>query len=61
MLQDVGIADHQKAGKQGRDDSIKQFCIRPHLSYLSKLKICRMEMYTELFYDTQTLASSQKG
>ena len=25
MLRDVGIADQQRAGKQGRDDSIKQF------------------------------------
>ena len=25
MQQDVGIADQQKAYKQGRDDSIKQF------------------------------------
>ena len=24
-LRDVGIADQQKTGKQGRDDSIKQF------------------------------------
>jgi len=29
MLPDVGIADHQKAGKQGRNNSIKQFSIQP--------------------------------
>ena len=29
------IADQQKAGKQGRDDSIKQFSIQPHPSYIS--------------------------
>ena len=27
----VVIADQQKAGKKGRDDSIKQFSIQPHL------------------------------
>jgi len=30
MLRDVGIADQQKAGKQGRDDSIKQFSTQLH-------------------------------
>jgi len=25
MLQDIGIADQQQAGKQGRVDSLKQF------------------------------------
>jgi len=40
MRQDVGIADQQKAGKQGRDDSIKQFSTQPHpTSY-------RVELYT---------------
>ena len=38
MLRDVGIADQQKAQKQGRDDSIKQFSIQPHPTYLSTLK-----------------------
>jgi len=27
---DVGIADQQKAGKQGRDGIIKQFSTQPH-------------------------------
>ena len=35
MSQDVGIADQQKAGKQGRNDSIKQFSIQPHPTYHS--------------------------
>jgi len=39
MLRDVGIADQEKAQKQGRDDSIKQFSIQPHPTYLSTLKI----------------------
>ena len=30
----VGIADQQKAGKQGKDDSIKQFSIQPHHAYM---------------------------
>ena len=50
MLQDVGIADQQKAWKQGRDDSIKQFGMQPHPTYLSTLKICRVELCTEQFY-----------
>jgi len=31
---DVGIADQQKAYKQGRDDSIKQFSAQLHPTYL---------------------------
>ena len=33
MVWDVGIADQQKAEKQGRDDSIKQFSnlVMPHM------------------------------
>jgi len=38
MLQDVGITDQQKAGKQGRDDSIKQFGTQLHPTYLSTAK-----------------------
>ena len=34
MLQDVGIADQQKARKQGRGDSTQQFSIQPHSTYL---------------------------
>jgi len=49
MLRDVGIADQEKAQKQGRDDSIKQFSTQPHPTYLSTLKICRVELCTELF------------
>jgi len=30
VYQDVGIADQQKARKQGRDDSITQFSILPY-------------------------------
>jgi len=33
-LRDVGIADQQQAGKQGRDDSIKQFNTQLHPIYL---------------------------
>ena len=33
-----------------RDDSIRQFSIQPHPTYLSTLKICRVELCTELFY-----------
>ena len=42
MKPDVGIQDQQK---QGTDDSIKEFSIQPHPTYISTLKIC-MEMYT---------------
>ena len=38
MLQDVGIADQQKAGNQGRDDSIKQFSTQLHPIHLSTVK-----------------------
>jgi len=38
MLQDVGIADQQNAGKQGRDDSIKQFSTQVHPVYLFTVK-----------------------
>jgi len=31
----VGIADQQKAGKLDRDDSIKQFSMQPHPTYLA--------------------------
>jgi len=40
VWRDVGIADQQKAKKQVRDDSIKQFSIQPHPTYLSTSKIC---------------------
>jgi len=40
MLQDVGIVDQQKAYKQGRDDSIKQFSTQLHPTYLWCGKIC---------------------
>jgi len=40
----------QKARKQGRDDSVKQFSIQPHPIDLSTLKIWRVELCTELFY-----------
>jgi len=36
--QDVGIADKQKAGKQGRDDNIKQFSTQLHPTYLFTVK-----------------------
>ena len=35
---------------QGRDDSIKQFSIQPHPTYLPTSKICRAKLCTELFY-----------
>ena len=38
MQQDVRIADQQKASKQGRDDSLKQFSTQLHLTYLSTVK-----------------------
>ena len=47
MLRDVGIAEQQKVGKQGRDDSIKQFSIQPHPTIFPH-QICRV-LYTELF------------
>ena len=56
MQQDVGIADQQKAQKQGtsRDDSIKQFSTQhPTL-------ICRVELCTEMFYGRKTLHDSIK-
>jgi len=34
----------------GRDDNIKQFSVQPHPTYLSTLKICRVELCRELFY-----------
>ena len=46
------IAGHQRAGKQGRDDSIKQFSVQPYPTYFStfKIHVCRVELCTELFY-----------
>jgi len=38
LLRDVGIADQQKARKQGRDNSIKKVGIQPHPTYYSTLK-----------------------
>jgi len=38
MQRDVGIADQQKAWKQGRDDSIKQFSTQLRPTYLSTIK-----------------------
>jgi len=40
----------QKAGEQGKDDSIKQFSIQPHLHIFNGGKICRVKLCTELFY-----------
>jgi len=34
----VGIADQQRAGKQGRDDGIKQFSTQLHPKYLSTVQ-----------------------
>ena len=48
MLQDVGIADQQKAQKQDRDSSIKQFSTHPHPTYLERY----VELCTEPFYAT---------
>ena len=45
------VSDQHKAGKQGRDDSIKHFRTQLHLIHIySLLKICRVGVYTELFY-----------
>jgi len=46
------MTDQQKAGKRGRDDSIS---IQPYPTYLypiylSTLRICKVGLYTELFY-----------
>jgi len=38
MYRDVGIADKQKAWKQGRDDSVKLFSTQLHPTYLSTVK-----------------------
>jgi len=43
------IADLQKAGKQGRDDSI-QFGIQPYLHNYIGRKICRVELCVILLY-----------
>jgi len=43
----VVIADQQK---EGRDDSIKQFSIQPHLHIFTGGKICRAELCVELLY-----------
>ena len=51
----VGIADQEKAGKQSRDDNLKQFNMQTNPKYLSTLKIC--ELCTELFYATLILTS----
>ena len=45
----IGIADQQKGWKQGRDDSLEQFSIQPHPTYLSTLKT-RVELCTALFF-----------
>ena len=54
ILWDVGIAHRHKAGKQGRDDSIKQFCIQPHPTDLHNKGMYRAELCTELFYAVTT-------
>jgi len=55
MYQDEGIVKQTKAGKQGRDDSIK--CLSIHSSHIHFIikhvlceKICRVGLYTELSY-----------
>ena len=63
MLRDVGIADQQRAGKQGRDDSIKQFSTQLQ-SWINLLDviISMIELLTACYkallsYDiTQTIA-----
>ena len=37
--EDVGIADQEKAGKQGRDESMELFSIQPCPTYLATLKM----------------------
>jgi len=44
------IVDLQKAGKQGWDDSMKQFGIQPHLHNYIGGKICRVELCVILLY-----------
>jgi len=53
----VGTQNKKKQKKQGnkvyRDDSTKEFTTQPTLhtpTYLFMLKICRVGLYTELFY-----------
>ena len=41
-----GIADQEKPEKQDRGESIKQFSVQPHPTYLSTLKICRVKLCT---------------
>jgi len=49
-IKNVARCRDSRLAKQGRDDSVKQFSIQPHPTYLSTLKICRVELCTELFY-----------
>ena len=51
MLRDVGIADQQRAGKQGRDDSIKQFSTQLQ-SWINLLDviISMIELLTASYY-----------
>ena len=48
MEQDVGIADQQEAGKEGKDDSLLKLVP----TYLKCGKICMVGLYIELFHAT---------
>jgi len=48
-IKNFGIAGQQKARKEGKNDSIKS-SVYSHPAYISTLKICRVGLYSELFY-----------
>ena len=49
-IKNVGRVDRQKAGKQGRDDIINRSVYNPTLHISNSGKICKVELYVELFY-----------
>ena len=51
-IENVTRCRDSSSGKQGSDGSIKQLSIQPHPTYLSILKICAVQLCTELFYPT---------
>jgi len=47
-IKNVTRCGDSRLGKQGRDDSIKQFSIQPTLHIFNGEKICKVELCTEL-------------
>ena len=45
----IGIAEQQKVGEQGRDNSTKQFSIQPPLQTFFSILIIRNEIFVLLY------------